>query len=203
MHTEHDFMADLERLDSFFDGTEPGDIPLTVLRERGIEMPGDATLDDEEVHRRLWEVIVAMKGIGLVIESTDHLSDRELYRYLGEVLQEETILTDDPNSAWHLSPIGSGSEEDNESISATTPMRRIGDAGLKTVSPSRRKNRSPSTGIVCCRKRTNRQRHEGAPTRESCRDRHRERALIRLRQLLPSPRGEGYLTTSLARIINR
>ena len=43
-------MADLERLDSFFDGTEPGDIPLAVLRERGIEMSDDATLDDEEVH---------------------------------------------------------------------------------------------------------------------------------------------------------
>ena len=114
MQTERDFMADLERLDSFFDGTEPGDIPLAVLRERGIEMPDDATLDDEEVHRRLWEVITAMKALGLVIEFTDHLSDRELYRYLGEALKEETVLTDDPNSAWHLSPIGSGSEEDNE-----------------------------------------------------------------------------------------
>ena len=114
MRTEHDFMADLERLDSFIDGTEPGDIPLAVLRERGIEMPDDATLDDEDVHRRLWEIIVAMKALGLVIESTDHLSDRELYRYLGEALKEETILSDDPNSAWHLSPIGSGSETDNE-----------------------------------------------------------------------------------------
>lgn len=38
--TEHDFMADLERLDPFLDGTEPGHIPLAVLRERGIEMPG-------------------------------------------------------------------------------------------------------------------------------------------------------------------
>ncbi len=114
MQTERDFMADLERLESFLDGTEPGDIPLAVLRERGIEMPDDATLDDEEVYRRLGEVIVAMKAMGLVIEFADHLSDRELYRYLGQALKEETILTDDPNSAWHLSPICSGSEEDNE-----------------------------------------------------------------------------------------
>lgn len=114
MRTERDFMADLERLDAFFDGTEPGDIPLTVLRERGIEMPDDATLDDEEVHRRLGEVIVGMKAIGVVVEFTDHLSDRELYRYLGEALKEETILTDDPNSTWHLSPFGTGSEEENE-----------------------------------------------------------------------------------------
>jgi hypothetical protein len=114
MQTERDFLANLERLDSFLDGTEPGDIPLAVLRERGIEMPDDAALNDEEVHRRLGEVIVAMQAIGLVADFTDHLSDRELYRYLGEALREETILSDDPNSAWHLSPIGSGSEEDNE-----------------------------------------------------------------------------------------
>lgn len=114
MQTERDFMADLERLDSFLDGTEPGDIPLAVLRERGIEMPDDTTLNDDEVHRRLGDVIVAMQAIGLVVEWTDHLSDRDLYRYLGEALQEETLLTDDPNSTCHLSPIGSGSEEDNE-----------------------------------------------------------------------------------------
>lgn len=114
MRTERDFMADLERLDSFLDGTEPGAIPLTVLRDRGIEMPHEATLSDEELHGRLWEVITAMKAIGLVVESTDHLSDRELYRYLAGALKEEAMLTDDPNSAWHLSPIGSGSEEDNE-----------------------------------------------------------------------------------------
>jgi hypothetical protein len=114
MQTERDLMANLERLDSFLDGTGSGDIPLAVLRARGIEMPDDAALNDEEVHRRLGEVLVAMQAIGLVVEFTDHLSDRELYRYLGEALQEETILTDDPNAAWHISPIGSGSEEDNE-----------------------------------------------------------------------------------------
>jgi hypothetical protein len=114
MSTERDFMAGLERLDAFLDGTEPGDIPLVVLRKRGIEMPDEATLGDEELHRRLWEIIAAMKTIGLVVEFTNHLSDRELYRYLAETLQEETLLTDDPNSAWHLSPLGSGSEEENE-----------------------------------------------------------------------------------------
>jgi len=114
MRTESDFMAGLERLDAFLDGTEPGDIPLEVLRKRGIEMPDEATLSDEDLHRRLWEIITAMKTVGLVIEFTDHLSDRDLYRYLGEVLQEETMLSDGPGSAWHLSPIGSGSEEDND-----------------------------------------------------------------------------------------
>jgi hypothetical protein len=114
MQTERNFMAGLERLDAFLNGTEPGDIPLAVLRERGIEMPDDATLDDEQVHRRLGEVLVAMEAMGLVVEFTDHLSDREFYRYLGEALKEETMLTDDPNSTCHLTPLWSGSEDDND-----------------------------------------------------------------------------------------
>jgi hypothetical protein len=138
MQTERDFMADLERLDSFLDGTEPGDIPLAVLRERGIEMPDDATLDDEDVHRRLGEVIVAMKAIGLLIEFADHLSDRQLYRYLGEALQEETMLTDDPNCACHLSPLWSGSEDDNEVFlryyASDEERRRFAEDGV-TVPP--------------------------------------------------------------------
>jgi len=51
----------------------------------------------------------------MYLDSTDHMSDRELYRYLlTDGLLEETILSDNPASAWHLSPIGGGSEEDNE-----------------------------------------------------------------------------------------
>lgn len=138
MQTERDFMADLERLDSFLDGTEPGDIPLAVLRERGIEMPDDATLNDEELHRRLGEIIVAMKAIGLVVEFADHLSDRDLYRYLGEALKEETLLTDDPNSACHLSPLWSGSEDDEDIFlryyASEEERRRFAEDGV-TVPP--------------------------------------------------------------------
>jgi hypothetical protein len=114
MQTERDLMSELERLDSFLDGTEPGDIPTEILRERGIELVDEGSLSDEDVHRRLWEVIDAMATLGLFLESTDHLSDRELYRYLGDALKEETLLSDDPASACHLTPIGGGSEEDNE-----------------------------------------------------------------------------------------
>ena len=114
MRTERDLMAELERLDSFLDGTEAGEVPLELLRERGIDLPEETTLTDEDLHRRLWEVIGAMAAMGLYLDSTDHLSDRELYRFLVHALQEETMLSNDPDSAWHLSPIGGGSEEDNE-----------------------------------------------------------------------------------------
>jgi hypothetical protein len=57
-----------------------------------------------------------MAELGMYLESTDHLSDRDLYRYLiTDALREETVLLE-PGSGggWHISPIGGCSEEDNE-----------------------------------------------------------------------------------------
>jgi hypothetical protein len=114
MTDDNDVIAELERIDRFYDGDEPGDRPLEVLRSRGIEIPDESSLDDETLTRKLWELVEAMATMGMYLESTDHLSDRELYRYLvTDGLREETILSDSPLSAWHLSPIGGCSEEDN------------------------------------------------------------------------------------------
>ncbi len=109
----YDPIAELERLDAFLDGTEPGERPLDVLAARGIDVPDEATLDDAALHDRLWIVIDGMAEIGMLLDSTDHLSDRELYRWLAtDVLIQETYLSDDANGAWHMSPIGGFSEED-------------------------------------------------------------------------------------------
>jgi len=111
---EHDLMDDLERMDRFLEGTEAGDVPLEILRTRGIEMPDETTLDDAALHRVLWLVIEGMAELGMFIDSTDHLSDRELYRYLAGALLEETVLSESSAGAEFLSPIGGCSEEDNE-----------------------------------------------------------------------------------------
>ena len=43
----------------------------------------------------------------------DHLTDRELYRYLREEMLEQPIrISGDPNSFWQFDVIGGGSEED-------------------------------------------------------------------------------------------
>lgn len=112
MKEEHDIIAELEKLDRFYDGTESGEIPLEVLRARGMAIPvEDHELDDEALHKKLWEVIEGMASIGMVLEDTDHLTDRELYRYLvREALMEETMLLG--SGLWHISPIGGWSEED-------------------------------------------------------------------------------------------
>ncbi len=113
---DDDPIAELERLDAFLDGSEPGEIPIDVLRERGIEIPDEATLDDEAIHEKLWEVVRAMAEIGLFLEDTDHLSDRELYRFLvaDALIQEECLPLNPASGGWHISPIGGCSEEDNE-----------------------------------------------------------------------------------------
>lgn len=106
-------IEELERLDRFYDGEEDGEVPIEVLRARGFVIPPDDSLDDQTLHTKLWELIHAMFSIGMVIEFTDHLSDRELYRYLvNDQLLQPTILSE--GGFWHLSPIGGGSEEDNE-----------------------------------------------------------------------------------------
>ena len=116
MSDNFDPIAELERLDRFFDGEEEGERPIDVLRNKGISIPDECDLDDESLHARLWEIIKAMDAVGMILESTDHLSDRELYRYLvTDALCEETILpTPGSGGRWHISPIGGGSEEDNE-----------------------------------------------------------------------------------------
>src|ERR1019366_6383681 len=93
--------------------------PYTTLfrsRNKGVSIPDDRALDDDSLHAKLWEIINAMAAVAMYVESTDHMSDRELYRYLiTDALREETILpTPGSGGGWHISPIGGGSDEDNE-----------------------------------------------------------------------------------------
>lgn len=56
----------------------------------------------------------ALFDLGVVIEETDHLSDRECYRWLvGDALREEMLFSSG-DGHWHVSPIGGCSEEDIE-----------------------------------------------------------------------------------------
>jgi hypothetical protein len=110
---ENDVIAELERIDRFFGGEEAGDIPLEVLRTRGIDIPKEPPAEDAALHAKLFEIIEGMFDIGIVVESTDHLSDAELYRFLvDDALLEETIIsTGAGGGTWHISPVR---DEDNE-----------------------------------------------------------------------------------------
>lgn len=92
--------------------------PLTThyqqLEDAGAELPDPETMDDEKLTAKLWEVIEALARMRVFLNSTNHLSDRELYTELSsDVLREETkAMVLDEYSAWHIDLIGSGSEED-------------------------------------------------------------------------------------------
>src|SRR5258705_9071874 len=91
---ENDVIAELERIDRFFGGEEAGDIPLEVLRARGMDIPQAPPDDAAALRSKLMEIVEGMYEIGIVVEETDHLSDAELYRFLiDDALLQETIIS--------------------------------------------------------------------------------------------------------------
>jgi len=71
-------------------------------------------MDDATLSAKLWEMLARLGDLHVLIESTDHLSDRELYTYLwSDALRQETPdLPFDEASHWHIDLVSSGSEED-------------------------------------------------------------------------------------------
>jgi hypothetical protein len=89
--------------------------PFQVLVESGISLLPSGELSDAELNAKLWEVINALALMGVYLEHTDHLNDRELYiLLLDDILLEEMVFqSGEMNLACHIDLIGSGSDEDN------------------------------------------------------------------------------------------
>jgi hypothetical protein len=103
---DNDVIAELERIDRFFGGDEAGDVPLEVLRAWGVEIPKEPPAEEAALRAKLMEIVEGMFEIGIVVESTDHLTDAELYRFLVDgALLEETIISTGGGGAWHISPV--------------------------------------------------------------------------------------------------
>lgn len=94
--------------------TAPWTTHFQQLEDANIEMSEPASMDDEKLTAKLWEVIEALARMRVFLLNTNHLSDRELYtRLWSEVLREATkAIAFDEYSAWHIDLIGSGSDED-------------------------------------------------------------------------------------------
>jgi hypothetical protein len=113
MRSDSEFMAQFDRLDAFLDGSVAGERPIDLLLAQGMTLPDDASLDDAALGAKLWEVVEGAASLGVYLDSTDHLSDRELYRWLTtDALCQEMLL--DGCGMTVTSPIGGCSEEDNE-----------------------------------------------------------------------------------------
>ena len=98
-----------------YETAEPSDL-FELVTKGGVSLPESVLISEEHLSDRLWEVIYFLSSLGCYIENTDHLSDRELYTLLRErLLHEPAILfPDDPNYAYHIDTIGSGSAEDQQ-----------------------------------------------------------------------------------------
>lgn len=86
------------------------------LTEQGIDLPAPDDLTDEELTRKLWEVIHALARINVYMTATNHWSDRELYEHLWNETLHEVTMDLPPDSGWncHIDFLSSGSDEDNE-----------------------------------------------------------------------------------------
>lgn len=92
-----------------------GEQPLfDMLEGGGAQLPPAASMDDERLKTKLWEVINAMAFLGYYLERTDHLSDRQLYELLWtELLREPaSVSPNNANAACHIDILGGCSEED-------------------------------------------------------------------------------------------
>ena len=89
-------------------------VPFDELVKRGLQIPAPEGLSESQLSVKLAELVREMALLGIYLSSTDHVSDRELYRLLWtELLREPTtLMPDNPEFACHLDVIGGCSEDD-------------------------------------------------------------------------------------------
>ncbi|HVT44671.1 MAG TPA: hypothetical protein VMT00_09795 [Thermoanaerobaculia bacterium] len=88
------------------------EVPLRALERNGVAVHDPKTLDDAELHSRLWAIIEALAEMRIFLECTNHLTDRELYERLwADTLHEKLMYSpDDPWSVCQLDFSGSSGE---------------------------------------------------------------------------------------------
>src|SRR5437870_2934719 len=118
MHESEDIPADIaeqfwEQVVAFEEG--PFTTHSKQLAQDGVELPPPNELDDQQLSKKLWELLDRLAARHVFVTSTNHLSDRDLYAQLwNESLREEVPdMQFGDGGAWHIDLLGSGCEEDN------------------------------------------------------------------------------------------
>lgn len=76
-------------------------------------MPAPQELSDSQIKEKIWEIALVLQSMNVFLESTNHLSDRQLYERLwnDSFRQEHVLLPENSDYACHLDLVTSGSEE--------------------------------------------------------------------------------------------
>jgi hypothetical protein len=72
-----------------------------ILAEDGFRAPPLEGLSEQDVTHWLWRLIAALAARRMYLSSTNHLSDRELYRLLIETVLEEETEAVPPEAEWN------------------------------------------------------------------------------------------------------
>lgn len=89
-----------------------------LFRNLGFEPLPPAALDDFQLRGRLWEFIYALAGRRFYLHYTDHLHDRELYRWLHDRWFAEQVADIPPEADWNCNvcvlDLGNGNDPDEQ-----------------------------------------------------------------------------------------
>ena len=87
---------------------------IRQLKALGVDVPPPDSLDDRQLHAKLWEVIHGLAKLRTFLSSTNHLSDRQLYGLLWADLLRQEIEDLPVDAGWtcHLDILGGCSDED-------------------------------------------------------------------------------------------
>lgn len=102
-----DFEESLLRQMLDYETSEPI-APLTLLQNAGVTISAPEQLDDTALAAKLNELIHQLASIGIYLQRTNHLSDRELYDFLynDELRKEARLFPENPNYVYIISLAG-------------------------------------------------------------------------------------------------
>jgi hypothetical protein len=108
-----------DRFEEYMEAMEGNGAKTTlfaVLQDAEIPLPNPVDVSDAEISTVLWNVINGMWEEGVVLYSTDHLSDRELYTLLWTdlLIEDDDITPAGFAVTTHLDILGGWSNEDME-----------------------------------------------------------------------------------------
>ena len=116
MEEERSKRDPFEEYPEAMDGNGPTTTLFALLEDAGISLPDPDDVSDADLPSVLWKMINGLWDEGVVLYSTDHLSDRELYRrfWTELLIEEQPIIPDEVPVTTHLDLLGGWSTDDME-----------------------------------------------------------------------------------------